>query len=92
MTVAEAQEKDTPPNSRPSRNITVPPAMVSEPSQSMALRPATMGVVGVSMSRKKKSTMNASPSQGTNLFVSTCPLRGVAQNIRLILKGRISMY
>lgn len=65
ITVGDFQEYCTPPNSRPSRNMTVPPTIVIEPSQSMALRPARIGVFGVSISRKKKIMIKASPSQGT---------------------------
>ena len=50
-TVAEVQGKLTPPYSRPRRNMIVPPVMVITPIQSMAFRPAPIGVLGVSMSR-----------------------------------------
>ncbi len=45
--------------------MTVPPTIVIEPSQSMALRPASIGVLGVSMSRKNMIMKNAIPSNGT---------------------------
>lgn len=64
-TVAEDQGKDTPPYSRPRRNITVPPVMSITPSQSMAFRPSSMGVLGVSMSRKTMMMAKAIPSKGT---------------------------
>ena len=51
MTIAEDQGKDTPPYSRPRRNMTVPPVTSRTPSQSIAFRPSSMGVFGVSMSR-----------------------------------------
>ena len=69
-TVAEDQGKETPPYSRPKRNITVPPVMVMTPIQSMALRPARMGVLGVSMSRKKRMMTKASASNGTARLIS----------------------
>ena len=65
VTVAEAHGKETPPKVRPKRNVTVPPTMRRDPSQSMALMPARKGVLGVAMSRKKRSTANARPSHGT---------------------------
>lgn len=46
--------------------MTVPPTIVIEPSQSMALRPASIGVLGVSMSRKNMMMKNAIPSNGTS--------------------------
>ena len=64
-TVADDQGYETPPYSRPRRNIIVPPTIVMVPIQSTALRPARRGVVGVSMSRKKKRIMKARPSKGT---------------------------
>lgn len=64
-TVAEDQGKDTPPYSRPRRNMTVPPVTSMTPSQSMAFRPARMGVFGVSMSRKNRMMAKAMPSKGT---------------------------
>lgn len=64
-TVAEDQGKDTPPYSRPRRNMTVPPVTSMTPSQSMAFRPSRMGVFGVSMSRKTIMMAKAIPSKGT---------------------------
>ena len=69
-TVAEVQGKETPPYSRPRRNIIVPPVIVMTPIQSMALRPARMGVLGVSMSRRKRMMTKARASNGTEGFVS----------------------
>ena len=43
----------------------VPPTTVIEPSQSIALRPATRGVLGVSISRRKRIMTKAKPSKGT---------------------------
>ena len=64
-TVAEDQGNDTPPYSRPRRNITVPPVTSMTPSQSMAFRPSMMGVFGVSMSRKIMMMAKAIASKGT---------------------------
>lgn len=64
-TVAEDQGKDTPPYSRPRRNMTVPPVTSMTPSQSMAFKPSRMGVFGVSMSRKMTMMAKAIPSKGT---------------------------
>ena len=64
-TVAEDQGKDTPPYSRPRRNMTVPPVMSMTPIQSMAFKPSRIGVLGVSMSRKTKIMAKAIPSKGT---------------------------
>ncbi len=64
-TVAEDQGKDTPPYSRPRRNMTVPPVTSMTPSQSMAFRPSRMGVFGVSISRKTTMMAKAIPSKGT---------------------------
>ena len=66
MTVAESQGKVTPPNSKPRRNMTVPPTIRSEPSQSIALRPSRIGVLGVCMSRKSIKMIKATPSHGTD--------------------------
>ncbi len=44
--------------------MTVPPVMVMTPTQSMALRPARMGVLGVSMSRKRRMMRKARASKG----------------------------
>lgn len=43
----------------------VPPTIVREPSQSMARRPASRGVFGVSMSKRKRIITKANPSKGT---------------------------
>lgn len=43
----------------------VPQEMVMDPIQSMALRPARRGVLGVSMSRYMRMMTKASPSKGT---------------------------
>ncbi len=43
----------------------VPPTISTDPSQSIAFKPAKRGVFGVSMSRKKSMMMNARPSKGT---------------------------
>ena len=67
-TVAEDQGKDTPPYSRPRRNITVPPVISITPSQSMAFRPSRMGVLGVSMSRKTMMMAKAMLSNGTEEY------------------------
>ena len=64
-TVAEDQGKDTPPYSRPRRNMTVPPVISMTPSQSMAFKPSRIGVFGVSMSRKTMMMAKAMPSKGT---------------------------
>ena len=64
-TVAEDQGKDTPPYSRPRRNITVPPLTSMMPVQSIAFRPSRMGVLGVSISRKNMMMAKAIPSKGT---------------------------
>ena len=64
-TVAEDQGKDTPPYSRPRRNMTVPPVTRTTPSQSMAFRPSRIGVLGISMSRKTKMMAKAIASKGT---------------------------
>ena len=66
-TVAEDQGKDTPPYSRPRRNMTVPPVTSMTPSQSMAFRPSRMGVFGVSMSRKTIMMAKAIASKGTEV-------------------------
>ena len=63
-TVADFQGKLTPPNSRPNRSMSVPPTIKRDPSQSMALRPAINGVLGVSMSRNTSSIIKHSPSSG----------------------------
>lgn len=63
-TSAESQGALTPPYCMPKRNMSVPPTMVSEPSQSMALRPSRMGVRGVLTSRKKRRMKKARPSRG----------------------------
>ena len=65
ITVAEDHGKDTPPYSRPRRNMTVPPVTSMMPSQSMAFRPSRMGVLGVSMSRKVMMIAKAIASKGT---------------------------
>ena len=67
-TVAEDQGKDTPPYSRPRRNMTVPPVINITPSQSMAFRPSRMGVLGVSMSRKTMMMAKAILSNGTEEY------------------------
>ena len=64
-TVAEDQGKDTPPYSRPRRNMTVPPVMSMTPSQSMAFKPSRIAVFGVSISRKTMMMPKAMPSKGT---------------------------
>lgn len=48
----------------------VPVTMVSDPSQSMALRPARRGVLGVSMSRYRRIMIKARPSKGTGRRLS----------------------
>ena len=50
----------------------VPPTIRIEPSQSIAFRPASRGVFGVSISRKNIMMTNARPSKGTVSFVSAC--------------------
>ena len=64
-TVAESQAKDTPPYPSPRRNITVPPVARMTPVQSMAFRPSSMGVLGVSISRNNMMMAKAIPSKGT---------------------------
>lgn len=64
-TVAEDQGKDTPPYSRPRRNITVPPVTSMMPVQSMAFRPSRIRVLGVSISRKNRMMAKAIASKGT---------------------------
>jgi hypothetical protein len=63
-TRALSQGAVTPPYWRPKRNMRVPPTTVREPIQSIALRPAQMGVRGVLMSRKKRMMKKARPSRG----------------------------
>ena len=65
ITVAERQGCDTPPYSRPSKNITVPLEIVTTPVQSIALSPAIIGVLGISISRRKRIMAKARPSKGT---------------------------
>ena len=74
-TVAEVQGKETPPYSRPRRNIIVPPVIVITPIQSMAFRPAMIGVLGVSTSRKTRIMTKARASNGTEGFISWRGLR-----------------
>lgn len=59
-----------PPNSRPKRNIRVPPTMRKVPAQSMLRRPAKNGVLGDSMDRKKNRMRNENPPMGTVGLVS----------------------
>lgn len=53
-----------PPNSRPKRNINVPPMIRNTPAQSMLRIPAMNGVLGDSILRKKKSATNETPPTG----------------------------
>lgn len=55
----------------------VPPTMVIDPSQSIALRPASKGVLGASMSRKNTMITKASPSNGTARRMSISRHEGV---------------
>ena len=59
-----------PPNSRPNRNIRVPPIMRKVPAQSMLRRPARSGVFGDSIDRKKNRMRNENPPTGTAGLVS----------------------
>lgn len=68
MTVAESQGWATPPNSNPRSSIRVPPTIVKLPSQSMALRPSHIGVVGVSSLRKIIRAMRTVPEMGTAIL------------------------
>ncbi len=54
--------------------MTVPPTMRTDPSQSMALRPANRAVLGVSISRKNNMITNARASKGTmsNILAKEC--------------------
>lgn len=63
-TVAESQGCVMPPYSSPSSNMVTPATMVTEPSQSTALRPWRRGVLGVVTLRKKKRIRKATPSKG----------------------------
>ncbi len=65
-TVAEDHGKLTPPYSRPRRSIIVPPVIVMTPTQSIAFRPAPIGVLGVSISSRKRIMTKASASKGTD--------------------------
>jgi hypothetical protein len=70
ITIAAAQGYDTPPNWRPRRSIMVPPTTVTEPDQSMAFRPSSIGVLGVLISRKTRRMMKANASIGTEWKMS----------------------
>ena len=65
MTIADVHGRVTPPRRSPKRSISVPPTMLTAPSQSIAFKPATSGVFGVLRSRNIRMIMNASPSSGT---------------------------
>lgn len=68
-TVAEDHGKLTPPYSSPSSNIIVPLVIVMTPTQSIAFKPAPIGVFGVSISRRKSIMTKASASNGTNVLL-----------------------
>ena len=65
ITMADFQGWTTPPNSSPRRSTTVEPTMLREPSQSTALRPAQIGLLGVSSLRKRKIRTKTVPVIGT---------------------------
>lgn len=64
MTLAESQGNVIPPNSKPSRNMTVPPTMARLPNQSTALSPAPSGVLGLSKCKNKESATMTLPVIG----------------------------
>ncbi|QSS56377.1 hypothetical protein I7I53_04568 [Histoplasma capsulatum var. duboisii H88] len=65
ITVGEFQGRVMPPNSRPKRNMSVPPMMSMVPSQSIVLRPAISEVLGVSILSHMRSVTRARPPNGT---------------------------
>lgn len=65
ITVGDFQGNDTPPNSRPKRNISVPPMTTMVPSQSIVRRPAMSGVLGVSILSQMRRVARATPPNGT---------------------------
>lgn len=73
-TFAELQGKITPPNSRPRRRVIVAPTIAMLPSQSTALRPAMIGVRGVSSFKNSTKAKNTTPEHGTEEISinSTC--------------------
>jgi len=87
-TVAELHGYTKPPNCRPSRSMTVAPATVTEPSQSIARIPLRNGVLGVWMSRNRKRTKAAMPSVGTSRTVSTS-IASTPQDLQLIQKHHL---
>src|SRR5438046_9797231 len=68
-TFGDDHGKDTPPNSSPSKNMTVPPTTVRLPSQSTALRPAMTGVRGLCSFRLNRSMKKVIAVHGTEEIV-----------------------
>lgn len=65
ITSAEFQGALTPPVSRPIRNIRVPPIRRRVPTQSMLRRPASRGVLGDEIRRKRNMISSDIPPIGT---------------------------